>query len=132
MRTITENLFQRLLAQAEEAELQGLTKIAESLTNQIELHSSLVRSDNDFYSYNEEEFRNDLNTQMWSAVIRIADFYGIRGFDASILQDIIEKTADNLVVDLCGGAGINHGVGLHEDMVPGERIEHIEVTEGKV
>lgn len=131
MRTITENLFNRLLAQAQEAELQGLSKIAEGLTNQIEKNSHLVRKDDSFYLYNEEEFRNDLNSQFWNIIVRAADFYGVRKFDAVVTQELIDKTAQILVEDFCNIVGINHGVGAYEENVPGEltgRVD-IEITE---
>ncbi len=127
MRTITENLFNRLLAQAQEAELQGLSRIAEGLTDQIEKNSHLVRKDDSFYLYNEKEFRNDLNSQLWSIIVRAADFYGIRKFDAAITQELIDKTAQNLVEDFCNVIGINHGVGAYEENVPGELIGKIDI-----
>jgi hypothetical protein len=131
MRTITENLFNRLLAQAQEAELQGLSKIAEGLTDQIEKNSHLVRKDDSFYLYNEEEFRNDLNSQLWNIIIRAADFYGVGKFDAVVTQELIDKTAQILVEDFCNTVGINHGVGAYEENVPGELIGRvdIEITE---
>lgn len=133
MRTITENLFHRLLAQAQEAELQGFSKVAEGLTEQVEYHSQSVRKDDSFYSYSEEEFRKDLNSQFWNIIIRAADFYGVKRFNAVTVQDLIEKTAEGLVTDFCNTVDINHGVGAYEEKVPGElrgKID-IEVAEGE-
>lgn len=131
MRTITENLFHRLAAQAQEAELQGLTKIAELLTTQLENHSSSVRSDDALYSYNENNFRDDVNTQMWNAIIRAADFYGVKRFNAQEVQELIEKTSQELIHSFCIHSGVIHGVGAYEERVPGEMLEStsIEVAE---
>lgn len=132
MRTITENLFHRLAAQAQEAEIQGLTKVAEGLTDQIEKHSSLLRHDDTFYKYNEKEFRHDLNSQFWGLIIRMADYYGIKNFDAAEVQNIIANASENILQDFRNVTKVTHGVGLYETPVPGEILEKadIEVEEG--
>lgn len=132
MRTITEDLFHRLIAQAQEAELQGFDKVAEGLTSQLEKYGSSIRSKDAFYSYNGSDFTRDVNSCLWNAIIRIADFYGITRFDALEIQDLIEKSAENLRQELCTKAGISHGIGAHEDSVLGEKLEKtdIEVVEG--
>lgn len=121
MRTIKESLFERLALQAEEAELQGITKVASALTTQLDNQSKIgIRSNDDFYSYPREVFEQDLQTQLWAAVLRVADFYGIGKFDASRIQQAIEKIGSDLVNEMCNEAGIRHGVGAYEPSVPGE------------
>lgn len=134
MRTITENLLHRLAAQAQEAEVQGLSKVAESLTDQVEKHGSHVRSDEAFYSYNESDFRKDVNSKLWDIIVRAADFYGVRKFDAQEIQGLIENASQELVADFCHKVGVNHGVGAYEDKVPGETLDKsaIEVDEEDV
>ena len=132
MRTITENFLYRLVAQAEEAEIQGLTKIAESLTDQVEKHGLHVRADDAFYSYNEDDFKKEINSQFWDSIVRIADFYGVKKFDALEVQGLIEQASENLITDLCKKVGVFHGIGAYEESVPGEKVERvaIEVEEG--
>lgn len=127
MRTIKENFLYRLEAQAEEAELRGMVDVAEALTHQITKHAEATRPDGEFYSYAAEDFKNDVESELWSAMIRIADFYGIVDFDASQLHSVLQKTADNLVIELCAQAGINHGVGAYEPTVPGEMKQHVAI-----
>lgn len=129
MRTIQSSLFQRLLAQAEEADRKGLTKVASSLTTVATQQSNAVREDNGFYRYERDTFEQDLNDQLWQAVVRVADFYGIRRMDAEQVQTLVDKTAESMVADLCLGAGINHGVGAHEEPVAGEEETHLIVQE---
>lgn len=134
MRTITENLFHRLTAQAQEAELQGFANIAESLTNQLEKHGLSVRADDEFYSYNKNDFEKDVITHVWGAIVRVADFYGIKRFDAQEIQELVEKTSQDLISSFCVKSGITHGVGYYEEQVPGEIMEKsfIEVDEEDV
>lgn len=129
MRTIQSSLFQRLLAQAEEADRKGLTKVASSLTTVATQQSNAVREDNGFYRYARDTFEQDLNDQLWQAVVRVADFYGIRRMDAEQVQSLVDKTAESMVADLCQGAGISHGVGAHEEPVAGEEETHLIVQE---
>ena len=131
MRTIKNNLFQRLVAQAEEADRQGLVKVADGLTDQVIKNAETVRTDDAFYSYASEQLESDLNNQLWGAIVRIADFYDIKYFNADQVQSTIDKVASELVSELCTQAGITHGVGAYEEAVPGQQIEHvaIELTE---
>lgn len=132
MRTITENLLHRLAAQAQEAELQGFSKVAESLTEQVEKHGSEVREDDAFYSYSQNDFKKDVNSKLWDTIIRIADFYGIKRFEAEEVQELIEKVSEDLITDFCNKVGIAHQVGAYEEKVPGENFGQvtIEVDEG--
>lgn len=134
MRTITENLLLRLAAQAQEAELQGFSKVAESLTDQVEKYGSQVRADDAFYSYSQDEFKKDINNKLWDTIVRIADFYGISRFEAQGIQDLIEKVSDDMITDICNKSGVSHQVGAYEEKVPGENFERaiIEVDEGDI
>lgn len=127
MRTITENLLNRLIVQAEEAEVRGLSKLAGNLTEQI--NSSSIRKDDANYSYSENEFRKDINDQLWSSIVRTADFYGIKRFDAYEMNQLVEKTAEDFVKSIRLHAGITHGVGAYEPSIPGEEKASIEVEE---
>jgi hypothetical protein len=117
MRTINEILRDRLLAQADEAEVQGFTKIASHLTDQIEKTS--VRNNSDSYTYPSFDFKNDVEATLWDVVIRVADFHNI-SIDPKTAQEIIEKTAEDLVRELQIKSGIDHGIGAFEPNVPGE------------
>ncbi len=117
MRTIKNNLLQRLAAQAEEAEIQGLTKIATALTDKIS--KAAVRSDDDFYLYANSDFQTDIESNLWDIVIRAADFYDSR-FDSLEMQEIIEKYAQDLIHEISVKLGATHQVGAHEPTVPGE------------
>lgn len=133
MRTIKYSLFNRLSAQAEEADVQGLGKIAEALTNQITKYSSsgLVRENTSFYSYQEEDFKKDIANHLWDAVIRTADYFNISKMDASNIQVMIEKISQEMITELCVGAGIKHGVGAYDNKVPGEETRDVEIEIGE-
>ena len=117
MRTVTENLKSRLLIQSEEAEIQGLTKIASHLLVQAEI--APVRADDESYTYSNEDFQNDVENSIWGAVVRFADFHNV-SINASQAQDIVEKISASLISELRVKTGTIHGVGAFEPTVSGE------------
>lgn len=127
MRTIKESLLNRLAAQAAEADLQGLTKVASSLEDQVGLHCENVRSNDASYHYASESFQQDLNNQLWAAIVRIADFHDINHFDGDKVQKLVDATAESLVLNLCTQAGVIGGVSPYEDRLPGEKFGRVEI-----
>lgn len=128
MRTIKKNLSMRLEAQAKEAEDLGIIKVAEALKKQCKKQK--IRKDSDFYSYTFKELRADVEEAVWDAIVRVADYYD-SPVDAQSVQETVETWADNIINESRIKAGINHGVGAHEPVVPGEERTQIaiEVTE---
>ncbi len=117
MRTITENLKDRIVAQSEEAKLQGLTKTASHLADIAE--KIAVRKNAESYTYSNEDFEADVEGAIWNAVVRFADFHNV-SIDGVIVQPVIEKVAKDLISELRAKTGTTHGVGAYESNVPGE------------
>ncbi len=128
MRTVTENLKKRLIIQAEEAKVQGLTKIASHLNVQAERNP--IRNDGDSYTYSNDDFQNDVENSIWGAVVRFADFHNV-SIDAIKAQDLVEKVAADLISELRVKTGAVHGVGAYEPIVSGEERQTVilDVTE---
>lgn len=125
VRSVKKSLVSRLISQAQEADLQGLTKIADVVTNQVQQNADNVRDNEVFYSYSADDFSSDLENQLWGTVIRVADFYNIGNIDAKFAQELVERTAQEMTQQLCKRAGINHGVGAYEEGVPGEKHDDV-------
>lgn len=126
MRTIKKSLLDIIELQASEAEVQGLTKIASDLTNQVVKNADAVRDDDEFYIYSNEDYKNDIRDQLWNTVIRTADYFN-QSFDAQDFDPIIERYASLLMSDLRAKFGSEHGVGAHESNVPGQSLEKITI-----
>jgi replicative superfamily II helicase len=125
MRTITENLKERLIAQSEEAKLQGLTKTASHLTDIAKNVS--IRKNAESYTYSNNDFESDVENALWGAVVRFADFHNV-SVDGIIGQSIVEKFAKDLVIELRAKTGTTHGVGAYESNVPGESKQTVIVS----
>lgn len=122
--TIAEHVRNRLVAQAEEAETQGLTKIAEHLTNQIE--RSDIRLTESFYSYAEHELQDDVENILWDAAIRVIDFHD-RPFNAVDVYEEVNRVAKELVTNLRVKIGAIDGVGAFEPDIIGEEKGHVTI-----
>lgn len=128
MRTIHDHLMKRLIAQASEAETQGLIKVADALVHQISNYSDSIRKESEFYSYSEEAFLNDIHNSMWNSIIRIADYYNINQIDAADIQKIVEKVSEDIINEVCIKTGANT-IGSYEDPVPGQEEVILEVED---
>ena len=121
MRTINDNLRDRLVAEAEEAEVQGLTKVAEHLTHQIEKND--VRNSSEFYSYAENDLCDDVESALWSAAIRVADFHN-QSIDANEIDKSVKAFAGDFIKDMRNKIGAST-VGAYEPNLPGEEKEFV-------
>lgn len=125
MRTISKTLKKRLIAQAEEANFQGLEKVASRLVHQAK--NSSVRQDFDEYIYSKAELKNDIENLLWSAVVRAEDYFG-KTADAKEAGVIVEALADELLSSIRTKIG-GDVIGPYEPFVPGERRMIVEINE---
>lgn len=125
MRTISKSLKKRLLAQAEEANFQGLEKVAIKLTHQVK--NNPTRQDFEEYIYSESELQNDVENLLWSAVIRAEDYFG-KTADAHEVGKIVQSFADELISSIRTKIG-GDVIGPHEPLVPGELRMTVEIDE---
>lgn len=128
MRTITELHRDRLLAEAEEADTEGLTKVAENLTRQIE--RAPIRANGVGYTYSNEDFEQDVQDNLWSIIVRTADFHGA-SIDSKKAQELVDFYAEELISVIKKAGRITSPIGAHEPSVPGEnrQVLVIEVEE---
>lgn len=126
--SIKNSMLKSLAKQAEEADLQGKTKIAETLTTQITKNAHNIRHSDKMYIYSSENFQHDIESSLWDIVIRASDFYDTN-FDAEDVQKIVDIYSSELITEFKNKFGKAYGA--HEPIVPGEQSERatIEITE---
>ena len=117
MKTITEIHRDRLVAEAEEADSTGLTKIAENLTRQIE--STDVRTNEENYTYAGSDFHQDVQDSLWKVVVRTSDFHGAF-VNSKKAQEIVDYYTESIVKSIRQAGNISTNVGSYEPPVPGE------------
>ncbi len=117
MRTITENLYERMIAQVDEVRVQGFEKLASHVEDAVIVVPS--RKDDASYTYASEDFENDVEKDLWKLVIRTADFHNTT-FDIKQVEPIVKKLANDLIRELQVISNNDAGVGAYEPTVPGE------------
>lgn len=125
MRTISNNLKQRLVAQMDEALFQGRDKTASQLDVQIQ--NIPVRSDEEDYVYSKGQLYNDVENLLWAAAIRTQDYFG-KTADAVDISNIIESCAEDLISSIKTKIG-SVVIGPYEPLVPGEQRLIVEIEE---
>lgn len=123
-KTISKNLLLRLVAQAEEAEIHKHTKIATDLTNVITkfAENHLVRDDDDEkYEYKNEDLAEDIKVLVWSAAMRVFDYYDHLP-DAREIDQVIEDLTENMLGSFENLIEGTHK-GKYEPKTPGESEE---------
>jgi hypothetical protein len=125
MRTISKNLKKRLIAQADEANFQGMEKVAAKLS--IMANSTPTRNDFEEYVYSHNELQNDVENLLWSAAIRTQDYFG-KTASAEGIGELIESLAEELISGIRKKVG-GSAVGPYEPLVPGEQRMIVEIDE---
>lgn len=122
-KTVSKNLLLRLSAQADEAEIYGNTKVASALTDTIVrlAEDEAIRESDEGYEYKSKELIEDIRVLVWSAAMRVFDYYENLP-DARIIDDVVEDLTDTVVSafeNLVEGTD----KGKYEPEVPGESEE---------
>lgn len=118
-------MYERLKAQSDEAETQGLAKVASHLKSTLkDEYNTAVRPNNDFYSYSSEQLQQDVEQKLYESIIRIADFFGSTP-DMNEMQDAVGRATLSLINEVQNSLGIQDGVGAYEPTLPGEKRHHV-------
>lgn len=125
MRTISKSLRNRLVAQAFEADFQGLNKVASVLRKQAD--EAIIREDDEEYIYSMNSLKNDIEDLLWKAAIRTQDYFG-KSVDSSEISDIITSYSNELIQTIRTKIG-GDIVGKYEPLVPGEERFVVEIDE---
>ncbi len=125
-RTISKNLLLRLSAQADEAEIYGNTKVAAALTDTITrfAEENAIRGDDEKYEYRSDDLRKDVRILVWSAAMRVFDYYENLP-DARRIDEVVDDLTDTLVAafeNLVDGTD----KGKYEPATPGEHSDVME------
>lgn len=125
MRTLKRSLVERLRLQTKEAALLGFKKTASDLNEVLDENSFKVRESDEGYTYDSVSLVSDVEKNLWSATLRLADFYDSK-LDIKVASELVEKFAEDLMLEFRNK--FKHvNVGAHEPNVPGEKFEKVMV-----
>jgi hypothetical protein len=115
MKKLNNVLFAKLQLQAEEAEEQGMIKLASNI-------KEALSSDEEVNTYSFEELKEDLETDLWKAASNVLKYYDLETVDAEKLDYCVKSLAQNFITKLLvHGFEVKSAFGPLEPKVPGEQ-----------
>jgi hypothetical protein len=109
-------IYRKLVAQAEEAKEQGMTKLAEGIMEAI---GSEPTEELQEYSY--AQLQDDVHRDMWKLATHVMKYYNLEYADVEKLDKTILVWASKVVADVETTLGVDSVViGPLEPKVPGE------------
>jgi len=111
--TLDTVIYNKLLLQAEEANDQNLTKLANGILAALE-------SKDDKIEYSCCELNNDIYFGLWKLAANFIKYYDLNSVDAQKLNEIIEINAEKFVNDLEKSLDMELKFGANEPKVPGQ------------
>lgn len=113
---LNQTIYNKLLAQAEEAKEQGMTKLADGILSAIGPYPAEVPE-----AYTQEQLSNDIHRDVWKIASRLMVFYDVTSGDAEKIDQTIISWAAKAISDLENTLGVSDLVrGPLEPLVPGE------------
>lgn len=117
MKKLNGVIYNKLLAQAEEAKHQGLTKLANTI-----LESIGNEPENEVSEYSYNDLKNDVHIDMWKMATRLMRYYDIKSLDAEKLDDTIMSCASKILKEIEQTMGVdNIVIGPFEPKTFGEK-----------
>lgn len=116
MKKLNEVLYNKLLAQAEEAKTLGLTKLASNIHEAIGPYANDEAAE---YTY--RQLQEDIHRDLWKVATRLMYYYDLESMDAQKLDRELFAQATRMLEDLEQTMGVDSVVvGPLEPKVPGQ------------
>lgn len=116
MKKLNQVLYNKLLAQAEEAKTLGLTSLASGICEAIGPYANDEASE---YTY--RQLQDDIRRDLWKAATRLMHYYDLESLDAQKLDRELAVQASKMIEELEQAMGVDSVVvGPLEPKVPGQ------------
>jgi hypothetical protein len=115
MKKLNETIYNKLLLQAEEANDQGLTKLANALFESLAEDAVKENGDSSL-----KELKEEIYGDLWKIATKIAAYYGTESLDTMKLDTEINYTSDKLFSLIKNVLDIESTFGPNEPEVIGE------------
>lgn len=117
--SINKKLYNRLSAQIEELDHLGFKKEAGHFN--AKLANISIRDDDSGYKVNPDELELAVQADLFSSLIKVADFHGISHIAMDDVIPLLESQAKELILAYKKAQNITDVVSSFEDPVPGEK-----------
>lgn len=115
MKKVNKVIYNKLLAQAEEAKETGMTKLASNILEAIGSYP-----EDEVQEYSSDELESDINKDLWKTATNLIKYYEVESVDVEKLNAVLESFAEKLVDELKTTLDIENDLGPNEPKVFGE------------
>jgi hypothetical protein len=116
MNKLNNEIYARLVAQAEEAKELDLTKLAEDVLGAV---GSVPRDEDDFtYSY--EELKDNINKTLWKSAMEIVAYHDSKKADIQKIGTTVEHLVEQVLSDIELAIGMSGKIGPNEPHLLGQ------------
>ena len=116
MKKLNTVIYNKLLAQAEEAKVQGKTSLASCI-----LHTIGSYPEDEIEEYSHINLQEDIRKDTWKMATNLINYHGLESVDAEKLDAAIIACAEIVLSELEQALGVEQGaIGPLEPKVPGE------------
>ncbi len=117
MKKFNSVIFNKLLLQAEEAEYQGLNKLATALHTNLKPY---LNEENSSSEYSMDEMKQEIYNNLWAAASSIIKYYDVQSVDAIKVHAAIEEMTENMLQNIKNSIEVSSTFGPLEPKTPGE------------
>ncbi len=114
---LNEIIYNKLLLQAEEAQHQGLTKLASGILQAVGPYPA---EEPENYAYS--DLNKNIYDQLWKVTSQIIAYHDIKSVQAEQLDQVLNVFAEKLINELEFCLGVEGQVGPLEPKLPGQDI----------
>lgn len=116
MKKLNEVIYNKLLLQANEAQVRGMKKLASGVLNAI----GPVPED-EALRYNFSELQDDVYNGLWKLAAYVMKYHDLESVDATKVHDVLESFAEKLIEQVEQSLGVDDTqIGPLEEKIPGE------------
>jgi hypothetical protein len=90
---LSEVIYNKIVVQAEEAELLGFTDLSKNINQAVK--EANVISDNS-YQYSRKELSEDVKCNIWKSALAVIGYHNLNSIDVGRLSEVIDDMADKV------------------------------------
>lgn len=112
---LSEVIYNKIIAQTEEAELLGFHDLANDLSHAVK-GANIVTDDD--YSYSRKELDSDIRKNIWKSALAVIGYHNMSSVDLGKLSEIIDEVSDKVSNAIETSLNVENNIGP-KDKIPG-------------
>jgi len=87
---LSEVIYNKIVVQAQEAELLGFTDLSSNINNALKEANIF---DNESYHYSRKELNEDIRCNIWKSAMAVIGYHNLNSVDVGRLSEVIDEMA---------------------------------------